>query len=349
MLAVGLATVVFWLLAGKPEASGPSTLSRSGSGWLAARRYLEERGHEILMQDEPFSFARSGPLVTAFPWEGSLGAEEETAIRAHLSRGEDLVVGYSGEQKQHSEVRLWRLLGMGLEHVRGDLPLEPMAWYRYRTEEWRLRPDDSLPADTRPVLIGATRWIPRAPAGARVLFRTPKGDAAVFILRFGGGRVFVLPSDAFSNARLSAAGNADVLESWARQLEGRIVFDEYHHGLSAPAAAQTGSGLAFDFLIGQLLLVYALGVTALSRRLGQPWRETPVRSGSTASFLMALAVRHRRLGHFRDAAKLLLVRLERLDPSWVPSAELLSAAGGADEKAFVEIAAAVSRRGRRTL
>ena len=207
-----------WLSGAGPQTTGPSSLSASASGWLAARRYLEERGRPVTMRDEPISAARSGSLVTAFPWEARLSMDEETAIRAHLSHGGDLVVGYSGDQRQTSETRLFQLLGMGIQRVRGDLPLSPIAWYRYRMEQWSLTRDGLASGDGPPVVVRAPRSIPAAPADARVLYRAPGGEPAIFLFQRGGGRVFVLPSDAFANARISGPGNADLLESVTRVL-----------------------------------------------------------------------------------------------------------------------------------
>ncbi len=336
-----LATV--WL--GASRAAGASVLSPSSSGWLAARRYLQRRGREAGLSDRPFSAEPGGAIVTTFPWSAGFDASD-AAIRTHVVRGGALVIAYSGNRVGLEEARLLGLFGIRTREVRGDLPLSPLAWYRYRTEVWRLRPEPSS-AGAREVVCLAPRRVPEAPAEARTLFTGPDGHAAVFLLRHGRGRVLVLPADALSNARLSEAGNADLLESAARLFPGRIVFDEYHHGLRSPGQAPSGSGLPFDLWIAQLLLVYALAALALARRLGTPWREEPARAGTTASFLLGLAARHRALKHSSAAARLLVSRVARLDPAIRVAPDLVRSAETADEKAFLGLAAALSRSGRR--
>lgn len=342
-LLLVLAMIVAFLTEGS-ESSGPSVLSPSASGWLGARAYLEARGRATTIWDEPSSAAPGGVFVTAFPWESSL-AEPEEEIRGRVARGGDLLLAYSGRKSQYAETRMFGLFGIHFLDARGEPPLDPRAWYRFRTQLWHLRPDASLPSGTGDVVLGAPRRVPQAPAGASPFFRAPDGSPAIFLYRFGRGRVLVLPADALSNARLSEAGNADLLESLGRLFPGRIVFDEYHHGLTSPEKAAAGSAFPLDLLIAQLSLLYALGVLALSRRLGRPWRETPVSSGSTASFLMGLAARHRALGHFPEAARLLVSRVARLDPSFPATADP-RAAEFADEKTLLSLAAALSRRGK---
>jgi hypothetical protein len=343
----GATLAVVWL--GRERAAGASALSPSSSGWLAARRYLQARRKETVLSDAPFPAAPAGAIVTAFPWQGALESAE-AQIRTRVWRGGDLVIGYSGNRVGQTESDVFELFGMTMRDVRGELPLGPLAWFRYRTDVWRLRPSS---AGERPgkaaeeILCLAPRRIPTAPAGARSLFTAPDGAAAIFLLPYGRGRILVLPADALSNARLEAAGNADLLESAGRLLPGRIVFDEYHHGLRAPGPAPAGASVPFDLWIAQLLLAYALAVLALARRLGRPWREDPARAGTTAAFLLGLASRHKALGHYTAAARLLVSRVARLDPAIRIPPQIAGAAEEVDERTLLEVAAALSRRRRR--
>ena len=347
-LAVLAGATLAAVLLARSRAAGSSALSPSPSGWLAARRYLSARGRETVISDRSLDAAAPGAIVTVFPWEDPLEASE-AQIRSRVSRGADLLIGYSGRRIGQAEEDLLGAFGISVRDVRGDLPLEPLAWYRYRTEVWRLRPAappssaEGSGGPRQPVICLAPRRIPVAPAAAQTLYTGPDGVAAIFLLRVGRGRVLVLPADALSNARLASAGNADLLESAGRMLSGRIVFDEFHHGLRPPGPAPQGASLPFDLWLAQLLLVYALAVLALSRRLGRPWREEPVRAGTTASFLLGLATRHRALGHGAAAARLLLSRVARLDPSIPVTAEMARAAETADEQTLVALAAGVSR------
>jgi hypothetical protein len=342
----GATLLVVWL--GKEQAAGASTLSPSSGGWLAARRYLQARGRETVLSDGPFPATSAGAIVTAFPWQGALESTE-AQVRARVSKGGDLVIGYSGNRIGQTEADFFELFGMTMRDVRGELPLGPLAWFRYRTEVWHLRPSSQgeRAGKVDEVFCLAPRRIPVAPAGARSLFTAPDGVAAIFLLPYGRGRILVLPADALSNARLEAAGNADLLESTGRLLAGRIVFDEYHHGLRAPGRTTAGASVPFDLWIAQILLAYALAVLALARRLGRPWREEPARAGTTAAFLLGLAARHKALGHYAAAARLLVSRVGRLDPAIRVSPQVASAAETADEKTLREVAATLSRRDRR--
>jgi uncharacterized protein DUF4350 len=349
LVVLGGATLaVLWL--SRSRAAGASALSPSGSGWLAARRYLRERGRDTALSDQPFTAGPAGAIVTVFPWEGPLEDAEEVRIRTHVFRGGDLVIGYSGSRIDQAETDLFDHFGIALHDVRGEIPLSPLAWYRYRTEVWRLTPASDMRRQdgaVEEVICLAPRRIPVAPSGARTILSGPGGVAAVFLLGYGRGRILVLPADTLSNARLDAGANADLLESAGRMLSGRIVFDEYHHGLRSPGQTPGGASPSFDLWIAQLLLMYTLAVLALGRRLGRPWREEPPRAGTTASFLLGLAARHRVLKHYPAAARLLVSRATRLDPAIRMSPELAGAAETADEKTLLGLAAALSRRGRR--
>jgi hypothetical protein len=106
-----------------------------------------------------------------------------------------------------------------------------------------------------------------------------------------------------------------MLEGLRRDLPGSWELDEWRHGLRAPVRGVRWTGsLAFDLLLLQIGLVYALTVMALGRRFGPVWRERVVAAGSVASFLVALGRLHQRLGHFDEAARLLVERAGELEP-----------------------------------
>ncbi len=178
---------------------------------------------------------------------------------------------------------------------------------------------------------------------ALVLFRAEDGTPAVFVEPRGRGRMVVLPADAFSNARLGASGNADVLERLRGWLGGRWVFDEFHHGLTAPATAtDPGPRRALDVYLLHLVLAYALVVFALARRFGPPWHEPAVASGSAAGLLTGLGRLHDRLGHHRAAALILLERARELDPRLRLPAELRREADRVDASGLVRLGRAVA-------
>jgi len=313
--AAFLLLVVIGALAGGRQAAGPSALSASPSGWSAFRRYVELRGSKTELLDRPFSQKREGALLIAFPEKGSRSDEEVEAVRSFVAKGGTLLLAFSGELRQPEEARVLASFGMSEKQVRGDLPLAPREWYRFQTETWRLTPDPAAdPEAGFEVEVHAPRSIPIPPSGAKVLFR--KGDVPmIFTFPRGRGRVLALPADTLSNGRLSAAGNADLAELLAGRLGTLLLFDEHFHGLSSPDAEGAGPSFPFDLLAAQLLLLYALAAVALGRRFGAAWKETPVRTGSTSTFLLGLASRHRRFGHYAEAAELLVRRARAYDPA----------------------------------
>ncbi len=329
------------LAARRSGSAGPSTLSSSASGWSVARRYLEMRGCRATLLDAPLARARpEGAVVFAFPESVPRDGEDLEAVQRLVRRGADLLLAFSGDSPGPNEESAFRAFRMRSKPVRGDLPLAPAQWHRFRTAVWRLKPE-AAPAPE--VVIPAPRAIPVAPPGSQVFFRGEGGDPMIFAFRSSLGRVFVIPAEALSNGRLSEAGNGDLLESLRTALGSRLAFDEYHHGLSsAPAEAVASSSFPFDLLLGQLLLLYLLAVIALARRFGPAWEETAVRTGSTSSFLLGLASRHRRLGHFSRAAELLLARARALDPALHIPEDLDSANAGREES-FLALAASVGR------
>jgi hypothetical protein len=370
VMLVAAAAVTVALLGGGRGGGRGSTVSRGPGGWLAARRYLQARGARVTLISEPLAryvleeepvrpvrpvqpiqpgagARRGGPGVLAlvFPWQGQPAGDLEESIDAHLGRGGDVVLAYSGE-----EAVAERLLDVWRWGQAGDVPLAPWRWWSFTHREWRLRPaaapgDDAAEAGgRRPLRVWAPRALPQLGPAATVLFTTPGGQPAVAVYRYRGGRVVVLPADALSNARLAEPGNADLLESLLRNLGPRWAFDEYHHGLATAPAAKPALGRAADLLLAHLVLLYLLAVLALARRQGPPWREPATIAGSTATFLLGMGALHHRLGHHAEAARLLLRRARELDRGLRLPPDLDRQAASAGPRELVEIAGLVARR-----
>lgn len=293
-----------------------SVLSRGSRGWLAARRYLEERGCRVALVDHDLDAAAgAGVLVLAFPWQHVGFDDPSSGIDRHLQAGGTIVFAYSGRPFDGAESAAAEALELAWEEPRQRPPLSPFRWREYAAEEWLLAPEPSLSASLRTVRIAAFRRVPRAPEGATVIVRDPKGRPAAFVFSRRRGRVVALPADAFSNARLGQPGNADLLETLRQDLGDAWSFDEFHHGLRPPlTTAETGPQRVLLLLLLQLAFAYVLVVLAVARRFGPSWSEPVVASGSAASFLMGLGVLHHRLRHHREAARLLLARARELDP-----------------------------------
>jgi hypothetical protein len=75
-----------------------------------------------------------------------------------------------------------------------------------------------------------------------------------------------------------------------------------------------GGRHVFDLWLLHLAVVYLLALAALARPFGPVWSDPPVRTGSAATFLHGLGALHKRLGHEREAAALLVARARELDP-----------------------------------
>jgi hypothetical protein len=292
-----------------------SSLSRGSRGWLVARRYLEERGCRVTLLDRDPETTEPGVLVVAFPWQHFAFDEPPQAIDRHLQRGGTVLFAYSGQRYDGSEAAGARALDLHWEELSERPPLNPFQWRKYASREWSLAPEPSHAAGVRPVRIDAPDRIPRAPKGATVLVRGPAGRPVGFVFARGRGRVVALPADALSNARIGKPGSADLLEMLRQDLGDAWSFDEFHHGLSAPPTpSETGPQRVLALYLLQLAFVYVLVVLAIARRFGPSWSEPLAASGSATSFLLGLGALHHRLGHHREAARLLLARARELDP-----------------------------------
>ena len=300
------------LLLGTESPADASSLSRTAAGWLAARRYLEEMGTRVALVDhdldEPVG---TGVLVLAFPWQRAAMDDVHEAVARQLRQGGSVLIAYT-DRAEPVQSRLLETLGLGWEERRPRPPRRPRRWRAYAAEEWVL----SAPAEgARAVRVAARRDAPQPPGAATVLLRDAQGRASAFLFPRHRGRVVVVPADVFANGRIANPGNADFLESLRQDLGGPWLFDEYHHGLrAADGPAQTGPQRALLLYVLQVALVYALCAFAVARRFGPAWREEAVTGGSAAVFLVGLGALHDRLGHHRDASRLLLARAQELDP-----------------------------------
>jgi hypothetical protein len=334
--AAVMCVVAAVVLGGQAQADA-SALSRGSRGFLAARRYLEERGCRVVLLDRELDAAPAGTLVLAFPWQQPGFDDPVPALERRLRDGGTVVLAYAGSRFDPVEGSVARAFGLEWD-TRPGPPVNPLRWPAYARRESTLVPDPPDAGGIRPVRVAETRRLPRAPEDAAVLVRDEAGRPAAFAFRRYRGRVVVVPADAFSNARLSEPGNADLLETLRQDLGDRWTFDELHHGLSAPEAAAAGgrSGLLWAYL-GQVGFVYLLAVAAVARRFGPAWREGAVASGSAASFLVGLGTLHDRLGHHDEAARLLVARATELDRRLG-----LTAADADDTEGFLALARRVA-------
>jgi len=296
-----------------PPPADASALSRGPGGWLAARRYLEAKGTRVTLLDREPETGGHGALVIAFPWQSSTLDRPSRWVHGHLQQGGTIVFAYAGRRFDAVESDAARALGLAWDE-RERPPLNPYRWRTYAAEERSLVPEGTPAAAVRPGRIAVPDRVPRAPRGATVLVRDERGRPLAFAFARGQGRVVTVPAEAFSNGRIGQPGNADLLETLRQDLGSDWSFDEYHHGLHPPpTAGEAGPQRVLLLYLVQLAFVYALVVLAVARRFGPSWSDPAAASGSAASFLLGLGVLHHRLGHHRQAARLLVARARELD------------------------------------
>ena len=328
-----LAVAALTVLAGRNGEAQGSSVSRGPAGWLAARKYLEARGAQVTLWREPLDrFSGNGTLVVTFPWQHGQLLDASDALEAHLQRGGNVVLAWSGGSANAWEMVVLEELGLAPDEVR-KAPLNPFAWRKFVREEWELA------GEGPGVRIWAPRQMPELPKDPEVLYRTPSGQPAIVRVKRYQGSLWLLPADALANARLGEAGNADLLEILLARLGPRWTFDEYHHGLVAIEAEGDASfGRVLDLVLLHLAVLYGLAVLTLSRRFGPPWKEPPVVTGSVGSFLTGLGTLHHRLRHHGDAARRLLERTRELAPDLVIPDDLARRAESAGPQDLVEVA-----------
>lgn len=295
------------------ETAASSTLSLGARGWLATRLYLERRDVAVTLLDRPLHQSpESGVLVLVLPWQRGASGDELDTIRRRLFAGGAIIFAYTGDEDAPGERAVAERLGLDWEVLREEPPVSPLAWRRYVGEEWELSAVDDAP----PLRIGAFPRAPRAPDGSVIWYRAPDGQPVVFVVSSGAGRIVVLPSETFSNARVSSAGNADLLETLGAFLGEAWLFDEYHHGLAAPMSPeQQRPRVALDLLLAHLALLYVLIVWRMAKRFGPVRQEQALLRGSTRSFLLGLGALHDRLRHYREAGPLLVSRAQAFQPN----------------------------------
>jgi hypothetical protein len=326
-----------------------SVLSPGAHGWLAARHYLEKRGHRTSLLDVSMDETSSvhGVLVSVFPWQRAGGRKTIDGFKRHLANGGALLLGYSGLEPTQVERWIFERLGFNWLAPRGQPPIHPRRWREFAATEWDLT-RDAAPVTEAGIVIRAPLYVPEASESARIWYRGEDDLPMIFEERRGHGRLVVLPAEALSNARLGNDGNADLLETLAVNLGSDWTFDEYHHGLTAQATpTRHVPRFAFDLILVHLALLYLMTAVALGRRLGPAWREPPVMAGSTIDFLVGVGWLHDRFRHYADAARLLLTRAEKLQPGLKIPGAWRERAERADRDELLRLSADVARIQRR--
>ncbi|MCB1055094.1 MAG: hypothetical protein KDD11_06225 [Acidobacteria bacterium] len=360
-LIAAAALLGLWLAA-PPAAGGASALAAGSAGWRGAVAYLESRGAEVQILDHLPGGEEAGEVVvTVFPWRVQPHLGRLDALEEHLRTGGTLVVGYTGDPLQLGESALLERLGFEMRALRPTPPLSPWRWRDFANREWRLEPRDDLRrAGLEPLVVRALELAPEPAAGATALYRVDRSEVldelarqaeaegtagvpVVLTCAVNQGILVLLPADALANGRLSQPGNADLLETLRTSYGDRWAFDENAHGLLPPVEASSPPP-AFDLFGFHLLLLYALGLAALARRFGPPWRPRRERGSSAAELLRGLGDLHDDLGHHAAAAERLVERRRELAPRIeIPDSFDRRAAAVASGPDLVELAADLAR------
>ncbi len=307
-LTIGAMTL---LTVGQGGPAGASSLSRSSSGWSAARWYLQEMGSPVRTLDEPIEkgLGDAGVLVVAGSASSEFSKADVEAVQSFLRGGGRLVFGYGRDARTRA---LRQRLGFSFRTSSSrSRSFNPLVWKEEAERTLRL----PLALDGPAVALSQVLEYPAPEEADDVLVRNAGNEPLVTLRSVGPGEVLLLPEEIFSNGRLKEPGNAALLEGIRLRFgdEAEWAFDEYHHGVaraSSPKGLQSRRGL--DLFVFQILIAYALFVLALGRRFGPEWPEPQAASGATSSFLMTVAAIHDRLGHHAAAAEALRTRAKEV-------------------------------------
>lgn len=314
VLGVAVLLGMLWLGQGGAGLGSSSSLSSSSQGWAAARHYVEARGVEVTIGDQPLNaIPTTGTWVLTFPWRGALEDGDLDAVSRHLQAGGHLLLAYSGDGGHTSEELVLRELNLEGVRLLDDPPLIPWEWREFRRRMWSLESPESGDSILE---LPPLSWVPEAPYEAEVLYAGGDEDwPLVFTVGRGRGRVTVLPHALLANGGLRAADNIEVLEGLLAELPSPWRFDEYHHGWrNQDEASFTSATQAWDMFVLHLLVIYGLAVLALIRRFGPAWRQPVDTTGSASDFLRGVGSLHDRLGHHAEAARWMVQRAKDLNP-----------------------------------
>lgn len=313
---------------GNEQRSQPSTYSTGPAGYAAAFRLLRQEGYPVDRLEEPYSSLPRRPalLIACTPFQRPVAPSEAARLDEWLRSGGALVLVEGAPDEVLND-----RLGVRLDQASArDIALPPA--------------DAASPfmrGVARVEVSGELRVARPSPGHAHALVAS--GGAYLITWQHLLGRV-VAATDGigWKNQRLGLADNALLLVNIAdwfhqRYPEGRILFDEYHHGYGANkpapslwrAIGSVGRGL---LLYG--LAIFLLIVVNLNRRFGSPRPLPEGRQVQTMDYVAYMGALYRRARAvdlpievlYRDLLRLLALRLD-LPPNSA-SADLARAAGG---------------------
>jgi hypothetical protein len=294
----------------------PTTHSSGDAGALALLRWLGELGYDAQrLEYRPFELGEGdAALIVLSPSEPYNRTEVDATLK-WVEDGGTLIVADDRPA----------LFGGGNALLRElDIRTAPYS----DTARIERAPAAQPALDQPPVrdaLVRADRVLEfESPDFARLL--GPPDATVLAGIKRGAGYVYVSSSALpFTNDGLRDEGNAALLLNLLRRVrpEGRVLFDEYHHGFFTPPSLRTrvlGSAWGWA-LIGAVALTAAFVVLS-GRRFGRPvpLREETARR-SSAEYVESMADLFQRggkrafvLAHYRAALKRRLARPFGINP-----------------------------------
>ncbi len=294
----------------------PTSLSAHSQGALALYK-LYGAYYPVDRLEAPFTTLTQGDdmLVVLEPLVRNISEPEAAALYRWLTQGGTLLYCASS-----AETRLPnKLPAVGL------LPLLQAS-----SASSLLQPAANAPAWMRNVhllsSVSTLRFNQHPPAGVRILAQDEYGPVALES-KVGSGRIIALTMpDIFSNDGIAKADNALFLykiASLARtQRRGRLLFDEYHHGLGLTGgSAQFYRSDAVHFWqlcpapLRSVLLSMLLPLAALiwrgNKRLGPPLHTPNAKVRRTQDYIAGMAALMKKAQAADTAALTLLATLRR--------------------------------------
>ena len=214
-VAVAIAAAAY-VLQPKQDSPEHSTNSDAANGASAALLYSQAMGHPSSQITGSFDLPRSGSMVFVFTPTSPYTAGEADRTRSWVSAGGILV--YASEQGDAELDRAFRVVRFGVT-VEASI---------YRTAP--------VVGGVDAVAGSADGVMPFEPSTTQVTFlRTRQGLSAGYIEKIGLGSVVVLADPlVLCNAYLEKLNNGRLLADLLglSDANARVLFDEYHHGLT---------------------------------------------------------------------------------------------------------------------
>jgi hypothetical protein len=306
-LFLAFAAAAYSVLRGRAEAGKGmpafSVHSNARDGLATAAGVLGKLGWQPVAVTRPIQQTHNrGLLILVEPRATGLLAEQQPALSDTdakglldwVARGNTLLLGGRHQTIFHDAVGVTLVTGPdeGRDDVRHIVEPGEAGGYTDRVNRLEVEGQDTV----------------RAPRGVPLWWVA--GQPAAVLVRHGAGRVLVTADPSLLSHRgLLRQDNVLFLYNLAAldAVDGRVYFDEYHHGLRSGGGAW-GYLRYHDqqWVMLQLLLVAAVAVWCVAVRLGPAVPTPPARRADAVDYASAVARIYQRAGARQLLAKFLL-------------------------------------------